>query len=120
MFKLILRPLQILKLSLVICVAQRRMLRFNVLAFVSVEVLTAVPWKSEGNFCVCDVFSIFFLKQGFSVPPAFWLSRSSLALNLLSELLAVHSNSMTVNESGLVISSSSIKAASCCPPKLKP
>lgn len=87
------------------------------LAFVSIEVLTAVPQKSEGNLCVCKVFSIFFLKQSSLFLPAFWLSRGSLALNLLSKLLAVHSNSMTVNESGLVISSSSVKAASCFPSK---
>lgn len=41
MFKFILKPLQIPKLSLVIRVAQRKMLVFNVLTFVSTEVLTA-------------------------------------------------------------------------------
>lgn len=64
MLKFILKPLQILKLSLVIRVAQRKMLVFNVLTFVSTEVLTAAARKSEGNLCAIEVFSIFFLKRG--------------------------------------------------------
>lgn len=67
MLKFILKPLQIPKLSLVIHVAQRKMLVFNVLTFVSAEVLTAAARKSEGNLCACEVFSIFFLKQGLFV-----------------------------------------------------
>lgn len=68
MLKFILRPLQILKLSFVIHVAQRRMLGFKVLVFVSIEVLTAAPQKSEGNLYACEVFSIFFMEQGLFVP----------------------------------------------------
>lgn len=68
MFKFILKPLQIPKLSLVIHVAQRNMLVFNVLTFVSTKVLTAAAQKSEGNLCACEVFSIFFLNQGLFVP----------------------------------------------------
>lgn len=87
MFKFILKPLQILKLSFVISVAQRKMLGFNVLIFVNMEVLTAAAHKSEGKLYTSNIFSIFFLKVSSTV--AFWLSRVSLSLNLLSKLLAV-------------------------------
>lgn len=92
MFKLILKPLQILILSFVINVAQRKMLGLNVLIFVSMGVLTAAAApKSERNLCAYEIFSIFFLKQGLLVPStvAFWLSRVNLALNLLSKLPAI-------------------------------
>lgn len=91
MFKFILKPRQILKLSFAVSVAQRKMLGFNVLIFVSMRVLTAAARKSEGNLCASKIFSIFFLKRGLLVPAtvALWLSRINLALKLLSELLAV-------------------------------
>lgn len=91
MFKLILKPLQILKLSFVIN-AHRKMLGLNVLIFVSMGVLTAAAaHKSERNLCASEIFSIFFLKQGLLVPStvAFCLSRVNLALNLLSKLPAI-------------------------------
>lgn len=87
MFKFILKPLEILKLSFVISVAQRKMLGFNVLIFVSMGVLTAAAQKSEGKLCTSDIFSIFFLKVSSTV--AFWLSRVNPALHLLSKPLAV-------------------------------
>lgn len=63
MFKFIFKPLQILKLSFVISVAQKEMLWFNVLIFVSMGVLAAAAHKSEENLCTPEIFGIFFLKQ---------------------------------------------------------
>jgi len=91
MFKFILKPLQILKLSFVVDVAQRKMLGFNVLVFASKGVLTAAARKSEGNLCASEISSVFFLKQGLLVHStvSFWLSRVKLALNLIAKLLTV-------------------------------
>lgn len=85
MLKCVLKPLQILKLSFVIKVAQRRMLRFNVLIFVSVGIVTAAARKSEGNLCASGIFNVFVLNQALLIPStvAFWLSRVNLALNLV-------------------------------------
>lgn len=66
-----------------------QMLGFNVLIFVSMGMRAAR--KSEGNLCASEIFSIVFLEQGLLVPSTGKPKgfRVNLALNPLSELLAV-------------------------------